>query len=76
MPSKPRNAKSLNRTERTLDRAQHHSLRRLSPKQIVGDEDSLESIDGYVDSVEALESRNKRWAQSRRMGKQARREEE
>jgi len=76
MPSKPRKSKAFNSTERQLDRAQRHSLRRLSPQQIVGDEDTVESIDRYVDSVQITESRNRRWAQSRRMGKPSKLPEE
>ena len=76
MPSKPRKSKAFNSTERQLDRAQRHSLRRLSPEQIMGDEDTIESIDRYVDSVQITESRNRRWAQSRRLGKQTKVSEE
>lgn len=69
MPPEPPNAATFAKQRRTFDRAQRDSLRRIPPEQIVGDEDTIESIDRYVDLVKTSESRNRRRAQSRRVGR-------
>lgn len=68
MGAKSRNSKEINRATRHSDRAQFDKLRRTDPKQIVEDEDTIDELYRHLDTIAAVETRSRKWAQSGRLG--------
>ena len=70
MPYRIKDVKALTREVRHNYRTQLNQLRCSNPEQIMGDNDSVESDNRYLDSLEATESKLRRRSQSRIVGVQ------